>query len=69
MVYEDGYVPDTYQCLGKKKGWYIVKIDGKTGYVHGDAVQWDGMDTFWAISLFRYAYRSALRFHSFRGVT
>lgn len=46
LVYEDGYVPDTYQCLGKKKGWYMVKIDRKTGYVHGDAVQWDGMDTF-----------------------
>ena len=42
-----GCVPDTYPCLGKtKNGWYKILIDGKVGYVRGDLVVWDGMDTF-----------------------
>jgi len=42
-----GCVPDTYPCLGKtKNGWYKIRIDGKVGYVRGDLVVWDGMDTF-----------------------
>lgn len=46
LVYEDGYVPETYPCMGKKKGWYMVRINGKTGYVRKGSVGWDGMDTF-----------------------
>lgn len=46
LIYEEGYVPDTYPCLGKTKGWYKTKVDGKIGYVRADLVCWDGMDTF-----------------------
>ena len=41
-----GYVPETYPCLGKVKGWYKIRINGKVGYVREDLVVWDGMDTF-----------------------
>lgn len=40
------YVPDCYKCLGKVNGWYKVKVNGKTGYVRGDLLEWDGMCTF-----------------------
>lgn len=46
LVYEDGYVPETYRCMGKKKGWYKVSIDGRVGFVCEKQVHWDGMDTF-----------------------
>lgn len=46
MVYEEGYVPDTYPCLGKVNGWYKTRVNGKVGYVRADLVEWDGMDTF-----------------------
>lgn len=46
MVYEDGYVPETYPCLGKIRGWYKVKIDGRDGYVAARSVNWDAIDTF-----------------------
>lgn len=46
LIYEEGYVPETYRCLGTKKCWYKVKINNQTGYVPKDSVQWDGMDTF-----------------------
>ena len=41
-----GYLPETYPCLGKKNGWYKIRIEGKVGYVREDLVEWDGMDTF-----------------------
>ena len=41
-----GYVPDCYDCLGKVNGWYKIRIDGKSGYVRSDLVEWDGMCTF-----------------------
>lgn len=41
-----GYVPDCYDCLGKVNGWYKIRIDGKTGFVRSDLVEWDGMCTF-----------------------
>lgn len=39
-------VPDCYPCLGKKNGWYKIRIDGKVGYVRQDMAEWDGMCTF-----------------------
>ena len=41
MISEDGDLPETYQCLGKVKGWYKVRINGKTGYVREDLVFWN----------------------------
>lgn len=43
---KDGYVPDTYPCLGKTDEWYKIKVGNKIGYVRHDLVEWDGMDTF-----------------------
>ena len=39
-------LPDPYDCLGKVKGWYKIKIDGKIGYVRADLMSWDGICTF-----------------------
>ena len=39
-------VPDVYDCLGKVKGWYKIRIDGKIGYVRADLMEWDAMCTF-----------------------
>ena len=41
-----GCVPECYQCLGKIKGWYQIRIDGKNGFVRADLVSWDGMCSF-----------------------
>ncbi len=33
--------PDfAFDCLGKKNGWYKIKIKGKVGYVREDLVGW-----------------------------
>lgn len=44
MVYEQGELPPTYPCLGKENGWYKIDMEGKTGYVREDLVDWEGMD-------------------------
>lgn len=41
-----GEMPECYDCLGKKNGWYKIKVDGKIGYVRADLMNWDGMCTF-----------------------
>ena len=46
LVYDEGYVPDTYPCAGKHKNWYKVRIGDATGYVPASAVLWDAIDTF-----------------------
>lgn len=46
LVYEDGYTPETYQCLGKKRGWYKVMVNGRIGFVRSNLVEWDGIATF-----------------------
>ena len=45
-ITEPDGIPDAYPCLGKKKGWYKIRFDGKVGYVREDMVEWDGMCTF-----------------------
>jgi hypothetical protein len=39
-------VPDVYPCLGKKNGYFKIRINGKVGYVREDVACWDGMCTF-----------------------
>lgn len=46
LVYENGYVPETYRCLGRKRGWYKVRVGCRNGFVRSDSVEWDGIDTF-----------------------
>lgn len=46
ISYEDGYVPETYPCLGKTDEWFKIQVGNKVGYVRHDLVEWDGMNTF-----------------------
>jgi len=46
LCYEEGYVPDTYKCLGYRKGWFQIEKDGATGYIQERLVNWDSIDTF-----------------------
>ena len=34
------YPDNTFQCLGKKNGWYKISIKGHVGYVREDLVSW-----------------------------
>ena len=43
---EEGFIPDTYPCLGKEGEWFKILFEGQEGYVREDLVNWDGMDTF-----------------------
>ena len=42
----DGCVPDCYDCLGLVNGWFKIRINGKTGFVRADLMEWDGMCSF-----------------------
>ncbi|VDH02554.1 SH3 domain-containing protein [Bergeyella zoohelcum] len=46
LIYEEGYVPEAYPCLGYKNGWYKTEVNGKTGWVRADNVIWDSISTF-----------------------
>lgn len=46
LRYDEGYVPETYRCLGFKDGWFAIEVDGVTGYVREDKVIWDAVDSF-----------------------
>ena len=41
-----GCVHDCYECLGLVNGWYKIRINGKTGFVRADLMEWDGMCSF-----------------------
>lgn len=43
---EEGYIPSSYNCLGFKDGWFTVRVEGNTGYIPEDKVDWDAIDTF-----------------------
>jgi len=46
LCYEEGDVPDTYRCLGFRKGWFRIEKDGATGYIRERLVNWDSIDAF-----------------------
>lgn len=46
MLYEEGYCPETYPCLGYLDGWFKTKVDGKEGYIRESEVNWDAINTF-----------------------
>ena len=46
MIYEEGYLPDTYECIGKELNWYKIRFNHKTGYVIDDSVEWATEDYF-----------------------
>ena len=47
LVYEEGYVPETYRCLGYRDGWFKVELaGGVVGYVSEKYLVWDAIDSF-----------------------
>lgn len=41
LSWPDGDMPDDCKCLGKKDGWYKVRLNsGKIGYIREDLVEW-----------------------------
>lgn len=45
IIYDSGYLPEAYPCLGKVNGWYKTKVNGKIGYVKADLMEWDAICT------------------------
>lgn len=43
---EEGYLPETFSCLGVENCWYKIDFAGTEGYVRLDLMKWDGMDMF-----------------------
>jgi len=46
LCYKEGFVPDTYICLGYRNGWFQIEKDGTSGYIREKLVNWDSIDTF-----------------------
>ena len=51
ISYPDGMVPDVYPCKGLVKGadgyrWYKTLVNGKTGYIREDLMEWDCIDSY-----------------------
>jgi len=46
MIHEQGYVPEVYRCLGYVNGWFLADVDGKSGYIREEFVNWDAINTF-----------------------
>lgn len=46
MIHEEGYVPEVYRCLGYVRGWFLVDISDKSGFVREDFVAWDAINSF-----------------------
>ncbi|MCH5219434.1 MAG: SH3 domain-containing protein [Muribaculaceae bacterium] len=43
IEYWPGYINESIPCLGYDKGWYMVKVNGKIGYIHEDDVEWSAL--------------------------
>ena len=44
--YEDGFVPDTYPCLGYRDGWFEISFNSRKGYVSKRDFEWDAINSF-----------------------
>lgn len=44
IEYWEGYINDPIPCLGYENGWYKVEVNGKSGYVYEDDVEWTPLD-------------------------
>lgn len=33
-------IPEEYECLGKTKDWFKIRINGRVGYIREDLVEW-----------------------------
>jgi len=45
-VYEEGYCPETYRCLGYLPGWFKIKFETGEGFVQEELCSWDFEDRF-----------------------
>jgi len=46
LIHEEGYVPETYRCLGYLKGWFLADLNGVAGFIQEDLVAWDAVNSF-----------------------
>lgn len=46
LTWEEGFVPDTYPCLGLDGGWFRIDAEGTPAYIEAEHVCWDAMDSF-----------------------
>ena len=46
MYNKEGELPDVFQCLGYKNGWFCIDFNGKKGYVSARFTYWDSICTF-----------------------
>ena len=46
LISEEGFVPETYLCLGLSDGWFKVDAGGETAYIEAKYVYWDAIDSF-----------------------
>ena len=45
-TYEEGYLPETYDCLGLEDGWFKIQSADRQGYIQAEKVDWTALDTF-----------------------
>ena len=45
-TYEEGYLPETYECLGLENGWFKIRFGDRQGYIQAEKVDWTALDTF-----------------------
>ena len=46
ILYDEGYCPESYPCLGYKPGWFKVEFCGSEGFVSESLCTWDFADRF-----------------------
>ena len=46
LRFEEGYVPETYPCLGLDDVWFKIDAGGRPAYIEARYVFWDAIDTF-----------------------
>ena len=46
VVYEEGYCPDSYPCLGYTPGWFKIESGASEGFVPEAVCSWDFADRF-----------------------
>ncbi len=45
MIHEQGYAPEVYRCLGYFKGWFLADVDGKSGFIQENLIDWDSINS------------------------
>ena len=45
-TYEEGELPETYDCLGLENGWLKIQFADRQGYIQAEKVDWTALDTF-----------------------